>query len=105
MTLSKSCNWLHKIETCIYINVIVYNINNINKRHCILCNRHVIGDEFHMMLKCETIRDQGSVFLPRYFIKHICTLKFSVLLSSYSLNKLIRICRFIKIIIGLFNLT
>ena len=42
-------------------------------------------------------------FLSRYFINHGNTFKLSVLFSIHCLNKLIRICKFIKIIIGKLN--
>ena len=72
-------------------------------RYCTLCNRNEIGDEFHLLFQCDTLRDQRNRFLTKYFINHPNSFKFSVLFNIHSLNKLIRICKLIKIIIGKFN--
>ena len=80
-----------------------FNIDR-NERYCTLCNRNKIGDEFHLLFQCDTLRDQINRFLTRYFINHPYSFKFSVLLNIHiSLNKLIRLCKLIKIIIGMFN--
>ena len=66
-----------------------------------------LGADVLYSFKCDTLRDQISNSVYRYFINHVnivYTSKFSVLFNNHSLNKLIRfICKFIKLIIGKFN--
>ena len=79
-----------------------FNVD-INERYCTLCNRNEIGDEFHLLFQCDTLKEQRNIFLPIYFINHANTFKFSVLFDIHCLNELIRICKLSKIIIGKFN--
>ena len=60
-----------------------FNIDR-NKRYCTLCNRNEIGDEFHLLFQCDTLRDQINRFLTRYLIHHPNSFKFSVLFSIHS---------------------
>ena len=68
-----------------------FNIDR-NVRCCTLCNRNEIGDEFHQLFQCDTLRDQRNRFLTRYFINNPNSVKFSVFFNIHSLNKRIRIC-------------
>ena len=79
-----------------------FNIDR-NERYCTLCNRNEIGNEFHLLFQCDTLRDQRNRFLTRYLINFPNYFKFSVLFNIHSLNKLITICMLIKLIIGKFN--
>ena len=85
------------IETGRWFNI------DINERYCTLFNKNEIGDEFHLLFQCDTLRGQRNIFLPSDFINHASTLKLSVLFNIHSLNKLIIISKLIKLIIGKFN--
>ena len=63
--------------------------------------RNEIGDT--SIVSIDPLRDQITRFLTRCFINHANSVKFSVLFNIHSLNKLIRICKLIKIIIGKFT--
>ena len=92
---SYACHWQHGFLHW-------FNIDR-NERYCTLCNRNEIGDEFHLLFQCYTLRDQRNRFLTKYFINHPNSFKLSVLFNIHSLNKLIRICKLIKIVIGKLN--
>ena len=43
-----------------------FNIDR-NERYCALRIRNEIGDEFHILFQCDTLRDQRNIFMTRYF--------------------------------------
>ena len=83
-TQFRLCNTKLPIETGRWFNI------DRNERHCILCNIKEIGDEFHLLFQCDTLRDQINRFLTRYFINRPNSFKFSVLFNIHILNKLIK---------------
>ena len=85
------------IETGRWFNI------DINKRCCTLCNRNEIGDGFHLLFQCDALRYQRKRFMPKYSINPPNSFKFFVLFNVHSLNKLISICKLIKIKIDKFN--
>ena len=50
-----------------------------NERYCILCNRNKIGDEFNLLLQCDTLGDQRHILLITLILSSsLCCLIFIV---------------------------
>ena len=72
------------------------------QRICTLCNYNAIGDEFHYLFECKAFKERRKVFLPRFYLRHVNTLKFQMLLCTTNVTLLKRLSRFISEILSKF---
>lgn len=75
--------------------------NNVdrNDRKCHLCNLDSIGDEFHYLLVCPFFNDSRKLYLEKYYLARVNTLKFRKLMSKLNTKtELKRLCKFLKCI-------
>ena len=72
------------------------------QRICTLCNYNAIGDEFHYLFECEAFKERRKVFLPRFYLRHVNTLKFQMLMCTTNVTLLKRLRRFISEILSKF---
>ena len=70
---------------------------------CPLCHTPNIGDEFHYLLECSFFLTDRQSLLDRYFYKRPNIIKFKELLTIKNELKLIRLAKFVKIIMKLFQ--
>ena len=80
--------------------------NNIptNLRICNLCQKD-IGDEFHYLLQCTVFSEDRKRFIKKkYFVKPNIY-KFHNLMNNPNRKEVVKMCRFIKIILKKFNMT
>ena len=69
----------------------------IGERKCKLCNDG-IGDVFHYVLECKSLKEQRQQYIKPYYIKNPNILKFSSLMNDSSKPNMLRLCQFIEII-------
>ena len=69
----------------------------IGERKCKLCNDG-IGDEFHYVLECKSLKEQRQQYIKPYYIKNPNILKFSSLMNDSSKPNMLRLCQFIEVI-------
>lgn len=74
-----------------------------NERYCNLCNTNLIDDEFHYLFECEILKDIRQIYLPKYYLKHYNTLKFTQLMSSSNVKQLHRLSQFVTLILSMFK--
>ena len=74
-----------------------------NERYCNLCNTNLIGDELHYLFECEILKDIRQIYLPKYYLKHYNTLKFTQLMSSSNVKQLHRLSQFVTLILSMFK--
>ena len=76
-----------------------------HERKCFLCDLDEIGDEYHYLFRCthQTIIENRLKFIPKYYRTRPNILKFRDLLNSKSKSKLIKISRFISLILEFFK--
>ena len=72
-----------------------------DERICTLCDMHEIGDEFHYLFNCQfpIIKQNRLLLLPAYYNHHPNVLKFNMLLNVQSMSKLVKLAKFIRIIL------
>ena len=67
--------------------------NNIPRKQsfCDFCDENILGDEFHILLKCtnEQIKDLRSKHLPNHYQRHNNMYKFIQLFEQSSTNKML----------------
>ena len=73
-----------------------------SQRVCTICNRNALGDEFHYLFECDAFEESRKMYLPRYYLRHVNTLKFQKIMSSKNVKLLIQLSRFISIILSRF---
>ena len=74
-----------------------------NERCCNLCDTNLIGDEFHYLFECEILKDIRQIYLPKYYLKHYNTLKFTQLMSSSNVKQLHRLSQLVTLILSMFK--
>ena len=67
-------------------------------RLCHLCGSSDIGDEYHYILSCKSLKEDRKKLLPDYCCKNPNAYKFNSLFNSSNTVILENLCRFIKII-------
>ena len=70
-----------------------------NDRKCEKCPMDDLGDEFHYLLQCSFFNDDRNKFLKKYFFRYANTIKFRDLLTSTNKRVLIKLAKFIRIIL------
>ena len=69
----------------------------VSERKCNLCGLE-IGDEFHYLLACETLKMQRKQFKEKYYYTRANVIKYDSLLNTKNKKMLISLSKFIKII-------
>ena len=80
------------IETGRWLNI------ERNERNCSLCNLNKFGDEYHYLLECPFFSNDRRINLGNYFTTRCNILKFKTLLQYINVQKLRKLCNFIRII-------
>lgn len=75
----------------------------ITERKCTLCSLNDIGDEYHYLFKCPHFKLERLKYLKPYYYRRPNMLKFGELLRSNKVSVLIRLSKFIEIILRLFK--
>lgn len=70
---------------------------------CPLCNSGDLGDEYHYIFLCNSFSNERKLYIQEYFYSRPNTLKMSQLFNSQNLNTLIKLCKFIAIILEKFK--
>ena len=67
-------------------------------RHCTLCDKNEVGDEFHYLFICQNdqIKNKRKEFLPRHYCKHPNMYKLHNLLNVKTRKKLTNLAKFIS---------
>ena len=77
--------------------------NGIGLQHiCPLCF-HDVGDEFHYLFVCPALHQYRKIYLERYFYHRPNAIKYQELFSSNYKIQLVKLTKFIKIIIYVFR--
>ena len=76
---------------------------DINERKCTLCDKLDTADEFHYLLSCNYFDQQRKQFIKPYYYKRPNILKFKELFNSKSPDKLLKLSKFVSIIMKEFK--
>ena len=71
------------------------------ERICNLCNSSN-GDEYHYILECNSFSDQRKKLISKKYTQRHNVVKFERLVNSTDRSEIIKLCKFIKIIINSF---
>jgi hypothetical protein len=72
-----------------------------NERVCSECD--CLGDEYHYILNCRTFRVERKQLLAKYYYVRPSAIKFGALFSITNIQKLIKLSKFVKIIMDSIN--
>ena len=64
---------------------------------CNLCTGNLLGDEFHHLLECTYFTEERKKYLPKFYLRHVNTLKFQKLMSTENMKLLKQLSRFMSI--------
>ena len=67
-------------------------------RKCNLCQSQDIGDEYHYLLTCTSLREERKLYIKPKLYKRPNTMKFRELMNSQHPPDLYNLCKFIRII-------
>ena len=68
------------------------------ERKCPHCNSQQIGDEFHYLLECKTLSAHRILYINKYYWSRPNIIKFNELMNTTNIEKLKKMCTFIRII-------
>ena len=74
-----------------------------NECVCTICNRNMIGDEFHYVLECEAFKEERHALVKRYFYKHPNVLKYSELMNNSNDTIIRNLSKFVDLIMKKFE--
>lgn len=79
--------------------------NNIDlpERKCQLCDKRDLGDEYHYLLSCKYFRSERRASIDPYFYQSPNVLKFKELLQISDAEKLVKLAKFMRLIMQRFN--
>lgn len=80
-----------------------WNNIDISERKCNLCQTANIGDEFHYLLECPYFQTDREQLVDRYYYSRPNIIKYKQLFQITNKTKLIRLSRFMKLIMNYFN--
>ena len=85
--------------------IVTGRYNNVNRIHriCELCNTDDLGDEYHYLLKCNHFKSKREELLDVNYLENAHTLKMKQLMNSQNTSELIRLSKFITIILDHFK--
>lgn len=109
--------YITKLQPSLYIPIARYRTTNNrlpiekgrwenidrNRRFCQLCNKNLIGDEYHYLFECENFKEIRRFCLPRYYIIQHNTYKFTKLMTTSDNRLLQRLGEFISHILSKFK--
>ena len=75
-----------------------WNRTDISERKCLLCNKNDTGDDLHYLLTCSFFNDSRLQNVPRFDHNNPNILNFKQLMNTHSRPLLVRLCKFIRII-------
>ena len=75
-----------------------YSHTDLQNRLCYLCNERKIGDEFHYLFECKVFINERKLYLKRKYRIRPNTSKMHSLFNSTSIDELVRLAKFCKII-------
>jgi hypothetical protein len=75
-----------------------WNSTPLNERHCSHCTNTEIADEFHYLFNCIHFQEQRKQLIRNYYYINPNTLKFYQLFNSENKTQLVKLCKFIDII-------
>ena len=71
-----------------------------NQRLCTLCNRNIIGDEFHYLFECDHFNEERKKSFSKFYYNHPNALKLDDLMNSKNENKLVKLALFCRAILS-----
>ncbi|CAL4081602.1 unnamed protein product [Meganyctiphanes norvegica] len=89
----KCANHRMPIVSDIYSNV------PVDERICNICQLNEIGDEFHYLFKCKYFNKHRCKFVKHYYYIHVNMHKMTQLFDDTNDTELIKLAKFISIII------
>ena len=93
----RTCNYKLPIETGRWHDV------PYNERKCTLCNQHVLGDDFHYLMKWGFFETERKELLRPYYYNRPNIIKFQDLLNCNSKTILTKLSKFMKVIMNKFS--
>ena len=83
-------------------------IGRINKKPvdeclCVLCDSGDVGDEYHYIMKCKFFERERKNLLPSYYFRNPNIIMFELLFTTKNKNILIKISKFVSIILSKFG--
>ena len=75
-----------------------------NECVCTICNRNMIGDEFHYVLECEAFKEERHALVKHYFYKHPNVLKYSELMNNSNDTIIRNLSKFVGLIMKKFKI-
>ena len=67
-----------------------------HERFCNLCHSNLIGDEYHLVLECEALKELRSNYISRFYYGHPNTHKFKCLMTSENKKTMLNNAKFVK---------
>ena len=80
-----------------------YTNKSIDECLCQLCNNTDIGDEYHYIMICKFFETDRRNLIPHYYWRNPNTTMFELLFSTENRNILIRLSKFISLILAKFK--
>lgn len=74
-----------------------------SERKCLLCDKNEIGDEFHYLFNCTYFKNVRECLIEKYFYDRPNVLKLQKLFNINDERKLVKLCKFLKIIMDEFK--
>ncbi|MCG8113215.1 MAG: reverse transcriptase domain-containing protein [Candidatus Thiodiazotropha taylori] len=74
----------------------------VNERKCNLCSKNDIGDEYHYLFSCDFFMDERKQYLKPFFYVRHNILKYQALLTTNNETTLVKLSKFIDIIMKKF---
>ena len=104
--------WITHVQTILQLTLVRYrtsihylpeetgrwNMTDISERKYLLCNKNDTGEELHYLLTCPFFNDSRLPNVPRLYHNNPNILKFKQLMNTNSRPLLVRLCKFIRII-------
>ena len=80
-----------------------YTNKPIDDRSCTLCDSNVLGDEFHYLFQCSKFHDERIIYINRYYFNFPNVPKMISLFNESSNKELLKLAKFIYIIMEEFK--
>jgi len=75
-------------------------IERVN-RICTICMSNDIGDEFHYLFTCSALKKDRNTYIDKYYFLNPSSYKMHQLFNTTNKNTIIKLCKFISIIMKL----
>ena len=67
-----------------------------DERFCTLCDESKLGDEYHMLFECSSLRIARTTWIPRYYTLRPSALKFNLLMNNPNKKIQVKLSKFCK---------